>query len=62
MKEYVLPRDECDHEGPVIIEPEEDHGEGAYRASCLICLAYGLPRSTHEGALVALLERVMEQR
>lgn len=62
MKEYALPSDECDHEGPVIIEPEEDDGEDAYRASCLICLAYGSPRDTHEGELVALLERVREQR
>ena len=51
---------ECDHEGPVIIEPGEDDGKETYRASCLTCLAYGPPRATHEDALDVLLNRVRE--
>ena len=48
---------ECNHEGPVIIEPGEDDGKETYRASCLTCLAYGPPRLTHGDALNVLLER-----
>ena len=62
MKEQAPSHEECDHEGPVIIEPDDGDPEGAYRASCLVCLAHGSPQDTHEGALSALLERVREQR
>lgn len=55
-REELLPG-ECDHAGPVLIEPEDEDGEGNYRANCLICLAFGPPRATHADALEVLLER-----
>ena len=55
-REELLPN-ECDHVGPVLIEPENEDGEGTYRANCLICLAFGPPRATHAEALEVLLER-----
>lgn len=54
--EALLPS-ECDHAGPVLIEPEDEDGEGTYRANCLICLKSGPPRATHADALEVLLER-----
>ncbi|MDP9456390.1 MAG: hypothetical protein M3Q60_11555 [Actinomycetota bacterium] len=51
---------DCRHEGPLLIEPEED-GEEAYRAVCLICLVSGPPRENPRDALEALLEREQEE-
>ena len=48
--------DECNHEGPLLIEPEDDE-EDTYRANCLICLAFGPARPTQAKALEVLLER-----
>ena len=53
-RDSLLPS-ECDHAGPVLIEPEDE--EGTYRANCLTCLAFGPPRATHAAALEGLLER-----
>ena len=55
-RDPLLPS-ECDHAGPVLIEPEDEDGDGAYRANCLTCLAFGPPRATHTAALEVLLER-----
>ncbi len=55
-REAPLPS-ECDHAGPVLIEPQDEDGEGTYRANCLICLAFGPPRATHADALGGLLQR-----
>ena len=60
MYREAPPLGECDHEGPVLIEPEEGDGEGTYRANCLTCLACGPARPTHGDALDVLLERVRE--
>ena len=57
MHREELLRSECDHAGPVLIEPEDEDQEGAYRANCLTCLAFGPARATHTDALEALLDR-----
>ena len=57
MDREAIPPSECDHAGPVLIEPEDEDGEGTYRANCLICLAFGPRRTTHADALEVLLER-----
>ena len=54
------PPDDCRHEGPLLIEPEED-SEETYRAVCLICLVSGPPRETSRGALDVLLGREEEK-
>ena len=56
-KEEALLPSWCDHAGPVLIEPEDEDGEGTYRANCLICLSFGPARATHAEALEGLLER-----
>ena len=56
-KEEALLPSWCDHAGPVLIEPEDEDGEGTYRANCLICLSFGRPRATHADALEVMLQR-----
>ncbi|MDP9480848.1 MAG: hypothetical protein M3R38_35155 [Actinomycetota bacterium] len=51
-----LSGDECDHAGPVPIEPEEGDGEGAYRANCPTRVGWGPPRATPGDALDVLPE------
>ena len=56
-KEEALLPSWCDHAGPVLIEPEDEDGEGTYRANCLICLSFGPSRATHADALEVMLQR-----